>query len=398
MVVQLKPAPEQVIALQQTMQEHTACFNAVARLGFASKCSNGVELHKQTYYELRATYPDLPAQLICAARVKATETVKSALTWQKKHEQHYQKRVAQAQKEGKPVPGFKPVKCPQLKLCPIRYDARSYWVKWETLTTSLATVKGRVELPFTVPGHATRYVGSKVCSADLCYRKGRYFLHIVVSVPEPAVAHSDSAIGVDLGLNRPAVTSTHQFLGERRWKEQERRIFRLRRKLQAKGTRSAKCHLKKLSGKLFRQRKDHDHVLSKRIVQNAPPGSILVIENLTYIRDRATMKKHTENQRRLHSWSFAQFHGFLSYKAQERGLTVVKIDPRHTSQTCSHCGYQARNNRRSQSLFLCRKCGYSLNADLNAAVNIQQKYLASLGTSSASGLVSSSLSSQPLVG
>ncbi len=110
------------------------------------------------------------------------------------------------------------------------------------------------------------------------------------------------------------------------------------------------------------------------------------------------MKKHSENQRRLHSWSFAQFHGFLSYKAQERGMTVVKIDPRHTSQTCSHCGYQARNNRRSQSLFLCRKCGYSLNADLNAAVNIQQKYLASLGTSSASGLASSSLSSQPLAG
>ncbi len=292
----------------------------------------------------------------------------------------------------------RPIQCPQVKLCPIRYDVRSYWVKWETLKASLATVTGRVELPFTVPGHATRYIGSKVCSADLCYRKGRYFLHIVVSVPEPAFAHSDSAIGVDLGLNRPAVTSTHQFLGERRWKEQERRIFRLRRKLQAKGTRSAKRHLKKLSGKLFRQRKDHDHVLSKRIVQNATPGSTLVIENLTYIRDRATMKKHTENQRRLHSWSFAQFHGFLSYKAQERGITVVKIDPRHTSQTCSHCGYQARNNRRSQSLFLCRKCGYSLNADLNAAVNIQQKYLASLGTSSASGLASSSLSSQPLAG
>ena len=90
------------------------------------------------------------------------------------------------------------------------------------------------------------------------------------------------------------------------------------------------------------------------------------------------MKKHSENQRRLHSWSFAQFHGFLSYKAQERGMTVVKIDPRHTSQTCSHCGYQARNNRRSQSLFLCRSCGYQLNADFNAARNIREKYVASL--------------------
>jgi len=177
-VVQLNPTPEQARLLQRTLHEHTACFNTVARLGFASKCSNGVELHKETYYPLRAAFPDLPAQLVCAARVKATEAVKSALTWAKKHEAAY-------------------------------------------------------------PRHAGQYIGSKVCSTDLCFRKGRYFLHIVVSIAAPPVSPSQEVIGVDLGLNRPAVTSTRQFLGERRWKEQERRIFRLRRKLQKNGSKSA---------------------------------------------------------------------------------------------------------------------------------------------------------------
>src|SRR5581483_7861015 len=125
-------------------------------------------------------------------------------------------------------------------------------------------------------------------SADLCFHHGRYFLHIVVTLPDPTVALTSEVIGVDLGLNHPAVTSNKQFLGERRWKEQERRIFRLRRQLQAKGTKSAKRHLKKLSGKLLRQRKDHDHVLSKRIVENSTPGSTIVLENLTNIRERAT--------------------------------------------------------------------------------------------------------------
>lgn len=375
-IVQLKPMPEQSRILKETLEQHTACFNAVTELGFTTKCSNGIELHKQTYYQMRSQYPNLPAQLVCASRVKATEAVKSALDRQKK-----------GRKTG----------IPHANVCPIRYDARSYWVKWERLTCSLATVAGRVELPFTVPAYAQKYIGGKVCSADLCYRKGRFTLHIVVSIPDPAIAPSQEVIGVDLGLNRPAVTSNKQFLGERRWKEQERRIFRLRRTLQAQGTRSAKRHLKRLSGKLLRQRRDHDHVLSKRIVQNATPGSTVVIENLTHIRSRAKMRKHTDAQRRLHSWSFAQFHSFLSYKAQERGIAVVKIDPRHTSQTCSRCGYQARNNRRSQSLFLCRHCGYCLNADLNAALNIREKYLASLaqdGISILSGLPSSSLSSQ----
>lgn len=375
-VVNLKPPPEQARLLKRTLDEHTACFNEVARLGFTSQCSNGIELHKQTYYPLRATYPDLPAQLVCAARVKATEAVKSALDRQKK-----------GRKTG----------TPRSRVCPIRYDVRSYWVRWERMTASLATVAGRVELPFTVPAYASKYLGGKVSSADLCYRQGRFRLHIVVSLPAPAIPASPEVVGVDLGLNRPAVTSNRHFLGERRWKEQERRIFRLRRTLQAKGTRSAKRHLKKLSGKLLRQRRDHDHVLSKRIAQHAAPGSTIVIENLTHIRSRATLKKHTETQRRLHSWSFAQFQSFLTYKAEERGMQVVKIDPRHTSQTCSRCGYQHRSNRRSQSLFLCRHCGYCLNADLNAAQNIRRKHLASFGTPLAGGLVSSSLSS-PLLG
>lgn len=362
--------------MKRTLDEHTVCFNEVARLGFTRQCSNGIELHKQTYYPLRAAYPDLPAQLVCAARVKATEAVKSALD-----------RLKKGRKTS----------IPHSRVCPIRYDVRSYWVRWERMTASLATVAGRVELPFTVPAYARKYLGGKVSSADLCCRQGRFRLHIVVSLPDPAIPASPEVVGVDLGLNRPAVTSNRHFLGERRWKEHERRIFRIRRKLQAKGTRSAKRHLKKLSGKLLRQRRDHDHVLSKRIVQHVPLGSTIVLENLTHIRSRATMKKHTEMQHRLHSWSYAQFQSFLVYKAQERGMQVVKIDPRHTSQTCSRCGYQHRSNRRSQSLFLCRHCGYTLNADLNAGYNIRNKHLASLGTSLAGGLTSSSLSS-PLLG
>jgi putative transposase len=382
--VHLTPTPQQARILKATFEQHTACFNTVAQEGFTTACSNGVELHKRTYYPLRAQYPDLPAQLVCAARVKATEAVKSALTWQKKHEQAYPKKEARAKKQGKEPPTFKPVKCPHSNMACIRYDQRSSWVKWESLTCSLATLEGRIELPFTVPAHLQQYVGYRVCSADLCFRKGGYTLHIVVSIPQPAITPSQEVIGIDLGLNRPAVTSNRQFLGEKQWKEQERRTFRLRRKLQAKGSRSAKRHLKKLSGKQFRRRRDHDHVLSKRIVQNATPGSTIVLENLKNIRENSQMgrgkkdSKKRDNKRRLHSWSFAQLYVFIGYKAQARGIQVVKIDPRHTSQQCSRCGYQHRSNRRSQSVFLCRHCGYCLNADYNAAKNIREKYLASL--------------------
>jgi putative transposase len=164
----------------------------------------------------------------------------------------------------------------------------------------------------------------------------------------------------------------------------------------ALGTKSARRHLRKLAGRKLRFRRDCDHVLSKRIVRSVSPGTTIVIENLTDIRKR-TKQRNREQRRRLHSWSFAQVRGFIEYKAQERGLKVVAIDPRHTSQTCSKCGYQSRSNRSSQAEFRCRECGYELNADLNAAYNIRNKHLASFGMSLAGGSKSSDLSYPPIV-
>jgi putative transposase len=113
---------------------------------------------------------------------------------------------------------------------------------------------------------------------------------------------------------------------------------------------------------------------------------------------RGKGNKNVDNKRKLHRWTFAQLFAFVDYKAQERGIHVERVDPRPTSQTCSRCGHQAHNNRRSQSIFHCSSCGYELNADLNAAYNIRDTFcLAQGGTPAVSGLPSTSLSSQASV-
>ena len=122
-----------------------------------------------------------------------------------------------------------------------------------------------------------------------------------------------------------------------------------------------------------------------RIVQSVQPGVVIVVENLKGIRG-GTKQRGRESRRRMHSWSFAQLRAFLTYKAEDKGCVVTGVDPRHTSQTCSRCGHVARNNRRSQSVFKCRECGYELNADLNGARNIAAKYLATGGKPASGGL------------
>ena len=58
-------------------------------------------------------------------------------------------------------------------------------------------------------------------------------------------------------------------------------------------------------------------------------------------------------------------------------VSVVLVDPRHTSQTCNRCTHVARENRESQAIFKCVSCGHLDNADVNAAKNILVRGLTS---------------------
>ena len=107
--VQLNPTPEQTQAFHGTLEPFTQAFNHVCRYGWEHQQKNGVALHHATYFETKALYPGLVSDLLIQARTKATEAVKSALTWKAKKEKEYPRRVEKAKKKGKPVPPFKPV-------------------------------------------------------------------------------------------------------------------------------------------------------------------------------------------------------------------------------------------------------------------------------------------------
>lgn len=380
--IQLKTTAEQAQLLLQTMQEYTTCYNDVCQRADAEKISNGVDLHKLTYAEHRAR-THLPSQLICAARVKATESIKSVISRRKKQIQLHQKRLKQAEKTGKAVKPLKLAKTPQSKRCAIRYDARSFRFDRKTRLVSLVHVqqegqkRNRVVIPVQIPAYYEQYVTSdwQQESADLLYRNGSFWLHLVVSCAVPSVEPTGHVIGIDLGINRLAVTSHPLYFGGKHVKETNNRYFRLRRKLQGKGTKSAKRHLKKLSSRLKRFQHDVNHVIAKRIVATCQPGDMLAMENLTDIRDRTRGRR--DQRRAMSHWSFAQLQRLLIYKAAWKGVSVHLIDARYTSQKCSRCGHIEKRNRTSQSEFSCQKCGYRNNADENASYNIRDNSLAS---------------------
>ncbi|MCW3052019.1 MAG: ISSoc1, transposase [Chthonomonadales bacterium] len=270
------------------------------------------------------------------------------------------------------------ISCPQSQLCPIRYDARSYSVKLQEGAASLATVEGRVCVTFSLPACYLQYLRWDIRSADLCWEpnKKRFYLHVVVGTKALVAAPNGNVVGCDLGVNRIAVTSTPQFFSSARMHSRVRQYEHLRSALQAKGTRSAKRHLQKVAKRWTRFQACHNHLIANSVLAPMQAGDTLALEDLTGIRERC---RYRRKQRGLfHHWSFAQLGSFLAYKAERKGVLLIQVDPAYSSQTCHKCGHCEKRNRKSQSLFVCQSCGYTANADYNAAQNLRQRGIASL--------------------
>ncbi|WP_279220967.1 transposase [Clostridium fermenticellae] len=82
------------------------------------------------------------------------------------------------------------------------------------------------------------------------------------------------------------------------------------------------------------------------------------------------LKKDDLKNKILENWSYFQLQKMIEYKAENVGIKVRYINPEYTSQKCSVCGHVDKENRESQSKFICKKCGFTANADYNASQNI----------------------------
>jgi len=275
------------------------------------------------------------------------------------------------------------------------YDARNLSWDMDNQTVSIWSINGRKSgIRFEcAPWQRALLASRPLGECDLTFRGGALYLYATVDVEDEPLNESPTGwLGVDLGIVNPAVTSDGETLprpirlpGPKGKPDHPNRQgsgghvnsvryrnLKLRRKLQQKGTHSAKRLLNKRSGREARFAKDVNHRISKTIVAEAKrTGRGIAREQLEGIRDRARFRK--PQRAALHSWSFHQLGSFIDYKAQRAGVPVVAVDPAYTSQRCSGCGHVHRKNRPNRDTFLCTRCGLSLPADLNAAINIAMR-------------------------
>lgn len=333
---------EQHDKLLKTMEKFNEACNFISVFAFKKKLFGKVGIQKELYYEIREKY-GLSAQMTVRAVGKVAESYKV---------------------DRKTLHEFDPHGA-------IVYDQRILSYRSADVI-SILTLDGRIEVGIQYGEYRKLEANRVRGQADLIYKNGTFYLMIVVDLPDAEPILPDGVLGVDLGIVNLATTSDGENYSGEKCTKVRQKYAKVKSVLQSVGTKSAKKHLRKISGKERRFKKDTNHCISKKIVQTAKDTNrAIALEDLSGIRESVTVSKAVRES--IGKWAFLELRNFIEYKAKLLGVPVIPIDPRNTSRECSVCGYIDKKNRKNQASFVCLECGHTENADFNAAKNIASR-------------------------
>jgi putative transposase len=329
--------------LLETMEEYSKCFNHYSIWSSVNNSISKKVAHAQTYQESKKLFPSLPTALIQSARDLALEANKS--------------------KRGKIVPTKK-------KHSAIRYDARTFTLRNQQLT--LSSVENRIKIIIFIYDYAKDYFENwKLLKTGYLSKIGKHFYFTFLFESDKIQkSNGGETVGLDRGIINVIATSKGELVSGKLLRKNKRKYLYLKRKLQAKGTRSTKRLLKIISTKEKRFSLDFLHSLTKRMVLDSNVKTY-VLENLSRIKSKRYNKK---SNKIISNWGFKLFEGLLKYKTELKGIKIEFVDARYTSQICSGCQQQDKASR-DKGIYRCKVCGLKIHADINAAINIRNRFL-----------------------
>lgn len=220
---------------------------------------------------------------------------------------------------------------------------------------------------------------SKVHIYNITIKKtptGKYFASICCELPDPEyVEPKFDACGFDLGLKDFAIFDSGEVIeNPKYYRKTEYRIKKTQRvlgkcKKYSKNYKKVKLKLAKLHEKIKNQRKDFQHKISRRIVNE---NQIIVSEDLNV---KGMLKNH-KLAKSIQDASFGSFCNMIAYKAKEQQRQYVKIGTFYpSSKLCHCCGFKHKGLKLEERFWICPECGTYLDRDNNAAINILQEGL-----------------------
>ena len=231
------------------------------------------------------------------------------------------------------------------------------------------------------------------------------------NMPLPLPRTGNGEVGLDRGCVHTLASSDGIFMDMpkpskaelKRLRYLQRRMARQDRTNEARGGRTAKFASKRrqrtltefntLQGRIVRRRNDW---IEKTTTSLAKANILVAMEDLDvkamtkrpkpkpdpdnpgqYLHNGAKAKTGLNRSILSNNWS--RLRKRLKDKMDANGGRLVLVPAAYTSRACHKCGHVAKENRDSQAVFHCVRCGHRANADINAAKNILGRALIQTG-------------------
>lgn len=208
-------------------------------------------------------------------------------------------------------------------------------------------------------------------SATISRQADRWFVSFRFEV-EHVEAQSSDVVGVDLGVKNLATLSTGEVInGAKSYKKYEAKLSRMqwlnRHKIIGSANwKKAQLQIARLHSKIANIRKDTLHKLTTLLAKN---HGTVVIEDLNV----SGMMANHKLAKSIADMGFYEFRRQLTYKCELYGSKLVVVDRWFpSSKTCSNCGTKKETLLLSERVFECSHCNFTIDRDLNAAINLSK--------------------------
>jgi putative transposase len=347
---------EQKQSIMDVLVLEMKVWNYISSIVFEKKTILSLKtIHNECYYACKEKFPTAPSQMIIRSEKSVLSTFKSIKT--NKH---------------------KISKAPFRKNLSIQLDKRLYSLK-ENCNIRITTLEKNY--PVQVQFHSydkliTTFDNYEVADPKLFVKNNVIWISFPFKTPVKTNITNQTSTGVDLGINRVAVTSDGIIFRDKHYNNLKRKVRHLKRELNSKNdlrkggkgkTKAIRRKLKKLSNKERNLSRLAAHRLSKQIVKTSS-GNVIVFENLKGIKTNT--KKGNKFNNKQSQIPYYMIKEFTTYKAQLSGKKVVTVNPVYTSQIDFRTGNKDGTRKKGRYV---GADGKVLNADINAALNIAKR-------------------------
>ena len=241
--------------------------------------------------------------------------------------------------------------------------------------------------------HRIKYEFSKVTGFTISRENNKYYISFTFYTDIESKETSES-VGIDLGIKDFVICSNGtvypnmRFLEKslRKLKIQQRRLSK--KKKGSKNREKQRIKVSKVHKKVKNQRNDYQHKISRELADNF---NTICLETLNV----KNMVKNKKLAKAIQDASWSSFITKLEYKIAENQGKIVKIDRFYpSSKTCSNCGCVKKELKLSERTYHCSECGFTIDRDLNASINILKTGLKMIEATDAT--VGTSLKNQSL--